>query len=185
MDTSLKICFNKTSIYIYTFIIAILLCYFIYVIYFTNFKNYDIEDIKRTQQNLAQEIQKIRVEPASYNEVDSRFIQKRFNPLYSPENIMPQGGFYNKGYDANREFQQLGFITNEQGQFPVYGRYKDFGRSDRYEYYTINEGRNSIKIPFSVKNNEELYSDDQVKVPELSSGDFTFKKYEIENNRYH
>ena len=112
----------------------------------------------------------------------SRFLDKIYNPLHPPENIIPQGGFYNKGYDSYQNYQMIGFISNEQGQFPVYGRNKD-NNNNRYEYYTINESRNHIKIPFSVKN-AELYSDDQVKVPELSGKDFIFKKYENAGIKY-
>ena len=55
-------------------------------------------------------------------------------------------------------------------------------------YYIINflitrisPRRNAIKIPFNVKGNAELYSNDPVKVSELPGQDFTFKKYENES----
>jgi hypothetical protein len=58
------------------------------------------------------------------------------------------------------------------------------GKSDKQEYYTINEGRNHVKIPFKTKNYNELFDGDQVNVPELSNNTFSFKKYETENIRY-
>jgi hypothetical protein len=182
MDNGLKICFSRTNIYI--FALAFSLCLFIYINYYFDCKKHEFNDAVK---NITNEIQKVRSEIVVNEpqpQIDSRFLEKIFNPLYPPENIIPQGGFYNKGYDGYQQFQQLGFITNSQGQFPVYGRYKDPNRSDRYEYYTINEGRNSIKIPFSTKGNVELYSGDEVVVPELPGNDFTFKKYENEGMRY-
>ena len=52
------------------------------------------------------------------------------------------------------------------------------------EYYTINEGRNSVKIPFKTKNNEELFDGDSILISELSNNPFIFKKYETEGLRY-
>ena len=189
MDNGLKICFDRTNMYM--FLLAFSLCFFIYINYYSGYKiNYEFGDIK---QELMNEIQKVRSENSVQQinprfagpdrQTDSRFLEKIFNPLSPPENVIPQGGFYNKGYNANQSYQMLGFITNEQGQFPVYGRYKD-NNNNRYEYYTINESRNSIKIPFLVKGNAELYSDDPVKIPELPGQDFTFKKYENEGMKY-
>jgi hypothetical protein len=187
-----NICFDKSLFYTYLFLLGFFVCFTLYVYLHPTVNEIPDSDLK---QELMNEIQKVRVENSvqqinprfvgpDRRQIDSRFLDKVFNPLYPPENVIPQGGFYNKGYNANQQYQQLGFITNDQGQFPVYGRYKDPGRSDRYEYYTINEGRNSIKIPFSVKGNAELYSDDPVKVPELPGQDFTFRKYENEGMRY-
>ena len=142
---------------------------------------------KELEDKVAQlynELYKITLTEHRATQVVPRFLDKIYNPLHPPENVIPEGGFYNKGYDAYQDYQQLGFITNENGQFPVFGRYKYPGRTDRYEYYTINEGRNRIKIPFHVRNYEELYSDDPVVVPELSGSDFTFTKYENEGVRY-
>jgi hypothetical protein len=116
--------------------------------------------------------------------IQSRFLNKIFNPLAPPENVIPEGGFFDKGYDSYINYQALGFITNENGQFPIFGRKKYPGRSDLYQYYTINEGRNAIKIPFNTKNYQELYDGDSVNIPELSGHDFEFKKYENERIRY-
>jgi hypothetical protein len=195
-----NICFDKTIFYTYLFLLGFFVCFTLYVYLYPKVNENSNQDLN-LKQELMNEIQKVRAEnssasqqinprfagpdrPMDRHQIDSRFLDKIYNPLTPPENVIPQGGFYNRGYDGYQQFQQLGFITNDQGQFPVFGRYKDAGRSDRYEYYTINEGRNRIKIPFGVKGNAELYSDDPVKVPELPGQDFTFKKYENEGIRY-
>ena len=52
----------------------------------------------------------------------------------------------------SQNFQQLGFIFNNDERYPLYGRPKYSGRSDRYEYYIIDETRNRLKIPYKSKN---------------------------------
>lgn len=191
-----RICFDKTIFYTYLFLLGFFVCFTLYVYLYpypkVNENSNSNQDLN-LKQELMNEIQKVRAENSVQQinqrfagpdrQTDSRFLDKIYNPLHAPENIIPQGGFYNRGYNSYQNYQMLGFITNDQGQFPVYGRNKD-NNNNRFEYYTINEGRNSIKIPFLVKGNAELYSDDPVKIPELPGQDFTFKKYENEGNRY-
>lgn len=112
-------------------------------------------------------------------DISSVFLNKINNPIVSPENL------YRDKYDAYQKYQQIGFLTNlKNGQFPVFARDKYPNRSDKQEYYTINEGRNHVKIPFKTKNNNELFDGDEIIVPELSNDTFIFKKYETESMRY-
>ena len=197
-----NICFDKSLFYTYLFLLGFFVCFTLYVYLYPKVNdnsNSNSNSDLNLKQELMNEIQKVRYENSSVfqqinprfsgpdrpvdRQTNSRFLDKIYNPLHPPENIIPQGGFYNRGYNSYQDYQKLGFITNDQGQFPVYGRNKD-NNNNRYEYYTINESRNSIKIPFLVKGNAELYSDDPVKIPELPGQDFTFKKYENEGMRY-
>lgn len=109
-----------------------------------------------------------------------RFLKKIYDPLERPDILYPGGSFYDKGYDGYTQNQMLGFITNGNIQYPLFGRNKYPGKTDKMEYYTINEGRNKIKIPIKTTNYNELYDNDPVTVPELG-GDFTFKKYDQED----
>jgi hypothetical protein len=103
--------------------------------------------------------------------------------IYDP--ISPPESLYRDKYDSYQKYQQIGFLTNVQdGQFPVFARDKYPNKSDKQEYYTINEGRNHVKIPFKTKNYNELFDGDQVNVPELSNNSFIFKKYETKTIRY-
>jgi len=112
-------------------------------------------------------------------DISSVFLNKINNPIVPPENL------YRDKYDAYQKYQQIGFLTNlKNGQFPIFARDKYPNRSDKQEYYTINEGRNHVKIPFKTKNNNELFDGDEVIVPELSNDHFIFKKYETEGMRY-
>ena len=55
------------------------------------------------------------------------------------------------------DFQQIGFIYNNNERLPLYGRPKYPGRTEKYEYYIIDETRNRLKIPYRSKNDNELY----------------------------
>lgn len=119
----------------------------------------------------------------STNNIQSQMLDKIYNPLVSPEPIYASGRINNQGFDGYNQYQMLGYLSGQIGeQFPVFGRYKYPGKSDKYEYYTINEGRGRIKIPFKTKNFNELQDGDKILIPEL--GDLTFTKYEIETQRY-
>lgn len=84
---------------------------------------------------------------------------------------------YNSGI-----YQMVGYVYDSTIRYPLYGRYKDPGRSDRWEYYVMDETRNRLKIPFNTSNYKELYDGDTVNIPSL--GNFTVSIYEIETVRY-
>jgi hypothetical protein len=102
----------------------------------------------------------------------SRMLNKIYNPLVSPDRI----------YGSN-SFQQIGFIFNGTERFPLYGRYKFPGRTNKFEYYIIDESRNRLKIPFKSKGDDELMSGDTVDIATLGMS-FTVQLYEYETFRY-
>lgn len=114
-----------------------------------------------------------------------RFLDKIVNPLSGTSPDYPGGSFSTPPYDAFRQYQMLGYLSGPTGQFPVMGRYKYSGKTDKFEYYTINNDRGRIKINFKNKNDEELYDGDTVSVPQITNEALTFYKYEnTDGNRY-
>ena len=114
----------------------------------------------------------------SVSNVNDKFLEKVYNPLSGTSPMNPQGSFSNpRGYDGFKKFQQLGYISGPNGRYPIMGRYKFSGKTDKFEYYSIDNERGRIKIPFKNKNDNELYDGDSIQIPELG-GEFTFKKYE-------
>jgi hypothetical protein len=113
-----------------------------------------------------------------------RFLNKIIDPLSPPENVYFGGSFNSPGYDSYTQYQMIGYLSGDGVQYPVFGRDKYSGRSDKQEYYLINEGRNRIKIPFKTVNYNELYDGDSVTVPEVGSRPLIFTKYETEGVRY-
>jgi hypothetical protein len=78
-------------------------------------------------------------------------------------------------------FYQVGFVTDGTKYFPLFGRRLYKQRSDKWEYYIIEDSENRVKIPIDVKNDNELYDDDTVTVNNLQ---YTVKLYEYKNVRY-
>ena len=89
------------------------------------------------------------------------------------------------------EFTQLGFLTPDAGEnkiLPLYGRRL---QRDRWQYYTISNQHNDIKLPIKVGRRSGL---DSVGVNELGDGDrvlvhgynemFTVSLYDTEVRRY-
>jgi len=198
------ICFKKDDFKLYVFL---LICFFIFILYIVSKKyekmtNVDLVshlshkeliekiislqeslfNIQLEKQNCEKNLQQLQQTQQTQQLVpdliSNRFLNKIYNPISPPESI------YRDKYDSYQRYQQIGFLTNIDGQFPVFARDKYMGKSDKQEYYTINEGRNHVKIPFKTKNYNELFDGDQVNVPELSNNTFSFKKYETENIRY-
>jgi len=169
------ICFPQSTFYTYLFLSLCIIILYVYII--------SKEECKECKSKTVTPISIINP-PIVEENYKNKFNSKIYDPLERPDIIYPGGSFTEPGYNANNKNQQIGFVFNESGRFPIFGKYKYYGRSDRWEYYTIDDSRGRIKIPFETKNNEELYSGDVVKIIELSDLDFTFNKYDIENVKY-
>ena len=187
MDT---ICFDKTAFYTYLFILVFLVSLFVYANYwnYTNenmylqIKNQLINEInKNDKPDISTNIPNIPNIPK--DDIQLKFLEKIINPLSGTSTTYPGGSFSSPPYDGYRQFQMLGYINGPNGRYPVMGRYKYSGKTDKFEYYSIDNERGRIKIPFKNTNDNELYDNDSIVIPEL--GQFTFKKYEnTDNNRY-
>jgi hypothetical protein len=208
-----RICFERPTFNMYLFILVCIISYLIYFKFSehyhgTNFDPYtempkdklydkvlELKDSLHDSQLKEQKCQ-IQLDALKNNmnvpsqdsiSIQPIFLEKIYNPLSGTSPMNPQGSFSNpRGYDSYRQFQQLGYISGGPNgpRYPVMGRYRDAGRSDRFEYYFIDNERGRIKIPFKTKNYNELYDGDNVNIDELG-GEFTFKKYEdTDGNRY-
>lgn len=107
-------------------------------------------------------------------------LDKIYNPLISPNRFYPGGRLGQSKFD---DYQMIGYIYNNIERYPLFGRYKYPGKSDKWEYYIIDETRNRLKIPFKSKNDNELYDGDNINIDTLS-GIYTVKIYDFEEFRY-
>lgn len=203
-----RICFERPTFNMYLFILA---CIVSYLLYFKLSEHYqetkidpyteipkdklydkvlELNDSLHDSQLKEQKCQ-IQLDGLKNNinvssqgvSVQPKFLEKIYNPLVPPENVYPGGNFNSRGYDGYQQYQMLGYLSGPQGQFPVFGRYKYPGKTDKLEYYTINDSRGRIKIPFKTPNYNELYDGDSINVDDLG-GSYSFKKYEDEGLRY-
>jgi hypothetical protein len=194
-----EICFDKETFNIYLFL---LFCIIVFLFYTSreHFSTVDLngsltkdqllikvtelqEELFNSKLNnqLCQKELQITSQQTRSNSQD-KFLRKIYDPLERPDTVYPGGTLRSQGYNANQMNQQLGYISNNTGKYPIYGRYKYPGKSDKWEYYTIDDSRGRIKIPFKTKNYDELYDGDQVDIANL--GNFTFTKYDQEDLKY-
>lgn len=87
-----------------------------------------------------------------------------------------------KAFAVPTEFQNIGFVHGAAGRFPLFGRYREPGRSDKWEYYIVDESRNRLKIPFKTKNWTELYDGDVAMIPTV--GEMNVSLYDYSQFRY-
>jgi hypothetical protein len=107
-------------------------------------------------------------------------LNRIYNPLSPPERTYPNGRLNTPG---TSDFQQIGIVYNNTERLPLFGRQKYPGRTEKYEYYIIDETRNRLKIPFKSKNDNELYDGDTIHV-DILNNDYTVKIYEYDQFRY-
>lgn len=133
---------------------------------------------KTSHQMCASDLQQTRTQLKPHT--SSVSLNRIYNPLVPPERTYPTGRF---NQAPNDDYQQIGFIFNDYDRYPLYGRPKYPGRTDKYEYYIIDETRNRLKIPYKSRNDNEMYDGDNIRV-DILKNDFTVKIYEYDNFRY-
>jgi len=201
-----EICFQENDIKLYLFLLLIIILFVIYSYIYNkhefkkeNISNIDFtvgldndalkNKIKLLENELYQEklsSQKCQidlnncVQQTDLSSVKSTLYNKIYNPLTPPERIYPGGRIGSRSYD---DYQLTGFVYNDNDRYPLYGRPKYPGKTDKYEYYIIDESRNKLKIPFKSKNDNELYSGDKIDIPSVGNN-LNINIYEYDSFRY-
>ncbi len=161
-----------------------LISLFIIQYYFFRTKNLDYQYQIQELKNLIA-LQQLKVEDTvTKKDIQKIFLDKIQNPLAPPENIAIESRKNN--YDPFIMYQNIGYLiaSDNTNPLPVFGRYKYPGNTQKFEYYTITgETDNKIKIPFFLKNYNEIYDGDSVQITDLNKT-FTFRKYNTQNYRY-
>lgn len=195
-----SICFKRSQFTLYLVLITCILVYLVYVLYYKYKENSikenltDISYINSKIQNLQDQLFQTQIrnqtcnsdllklrELRNDNQQQILMMNRIYNPLVSPERTYPGGRLYSQ--NQYNDYQQIGFIYNDQERFPLYGRPKYPGKSDKYEYYLIDESRNHLKIPYKPKGDNEIYDGDQIFVDVLNNS-FSVKIYDYDNIRY-
>lgn len=198
-----EICFQESDFKLYLFLFILIIIYFSYIFFQQKesmanidlYQSFTKEELKNKLNEIQNELyksklaeQKCEIELNSLkqndfngnNFVQNKLLNKIYNPLVAPERIYPGGRFNTPKYS---NYQIIGFIYKDEERYPLYGRPKYAGKTDKYEYYIIDESRNRLKIPFKSKNDNELYSGDIINIPGIGSG-FNVNIYEYDNFRY-
>lgn len=199
---SREVCFPESEIKLYFFIFIVLVIYLVYIYIqkpnnkIDHMSNIDLniglskEQLKQKLSQLENELfqtkiseQKCKIELNSIKDtpdLKEKLLNKIYNPLVSPERIYPSGRL---NMDSYSNYQLIGFIYDTDERYPLYGRPKYPGKTDKYEYYIIDESRNKLKIPFKSKNDNELNSGDVIDISGVGTG-FNVTIYEYDTLRY-
>ena len=95
---------------------------------------------------------------------------------YAPEPSSTDTNYHHIGYVQSTVVDTNG----EKLTLPLYQRRK-YPRQERYEYYTVD--RNGIQIPFSQRNDRQVYDGDSVMIPAFTAA-FTAKVYNVPQIQY-
>ncbi len=196
----MDVCFSQQTFNTYMFLLLIVSTYIVYVLY-KKHENFSMVNTSShlSQQELLTKVKQLQDQLYTYQLAEQQCqlelvktktelakqsptistntsLQKIYNPIVSPERV------YQGPNSVSSSYQMIGYIHNTTDRFPLFGRYKYPGRSDRWEYYIIDETRNKLKIPFKTTNDTEITDGDDVNIPSL--GQFTATIYEYEQFRY-
>jgi hypothetical protein len=203
-----KVCVSKRDLYTYSFILVLVIAFVGYVLYvkyilpkddlFSSLKLIEVKGNNiKNNDNMNFKISELQRELSQCNKLED-MCQDELMILKQQKNLL---SLYNKQSSyitsPNREYinpsnrqlynaglyQLVGFVYNNEARYPLYGRYKDPGRSDRWEYYVIDESRNKLKMPFRSRNDYELVDGEIINIEGLGDN-LTVKIYEIEKYRY-
>jgi hypothetical protein len=200
-DISGNICFKRDDFHLYVFLLFVVIIYLLFILKKSKEDYTDVDlNSNLTKNELVNKINKLQDDlftcktskqkcmidlqksqstlsnsrGFTENVTQRANLNKIYNPLVSP------GRAY---VYKNDSFQQLGFIFNDSDRYPLYGRPKYSGRSDRYEYYIIDETRNRLKIPYKSKNDYELSDGDKIFIDVLNN-EYNVKIYDYDEFRY-
>jgi len=161
------VCFENTTFFILLFVIVIL------YVYITNKKE------KKHCSNVT-----------LFNDVTPREEPRSISDPYKPpliDNARLNGSIAFQTTSLQNTYQQVGILNRpscEQTILPIMGK-KLLHRSDKWNYYTMNDKNNMIKLPITFKGKsgtseygcDELYSGDKVIVQGYND-EFTVTIYE-------
>lgn len=194
-----QICFNKTSFYTFIVVCVAIIGYVLYTIHvqqlakvsegFTTELQQQQDQMQRTLNTQQEQIQHAQLFALNIQQHEDT--QRMINPFVppvkrgplsfvgawqtTPVNIPTRGE-----YGA---FQQVGYLHhtkhNDQAM-PLMGRRI---HSRKYEYYTFHHANPNIKIPISIKGDDEVYDATTLQVPGYK-GNFTVKIYDLDHPRY-
>jgi Ca2+/Na+ antiporter len=189
MDGVNNICFKRSEFTLYMVLIICILTYFLYITYYQYKESEQSEQSQQSQQNLNDintRINMLQTQIISRNQTSKNedlLLNRIYNPVIPPERSYPGGRLGLHSPDQYNDYQQIGFIYNDQERYPLYGRPKYPRKLDKFEYYIIDETRNHLKIPYKPRGDNEIFDGEQISVDVLNNT-FTVKIYDYDNIRY-
>lgn len=199
------VCFNRSELQVYVVLIVCIVAIGIYlwsqttenmanVQLYTTLTNKellsriqslqdDLYDCTTSKQRCERELSETQTtKQRCESDSQTTFLNRIYNPLVPPERSYVGKKMMSSTSQYN-EYQPIGFLYNTTDRYPLFARPKYPGKTDKYEYYIIDETRNRLKIPFRSRNDNELFDNDTIFIDVLNS-EFTVKIYEYDGFRY-
>lgn len=186
-----KVCFRRDTFNTYMFICVLVIVYVMYILKhspkesFTEINTNNGLSYVQLQDRLAKLQDRL-----YYSQIDNQICKRDLSSCkISNINKISESGDGkltppNRIYNTNTtSYQQLGYIYKDNERYPLYGVPKYPGRSDKWEYYVIDETRNRLKIPFRSTNDNELTDYDTLDIISLGSG-YSVKIYDYQEFKY-
>lgn len=184
-----EICFDTRQFYMYFFIFVVFTVYFIYINKNEKYSEVNLyqqlsnQDLLNKISELQQDIFNIKLKTQSCDRSLQACQQERYNGNIMGRNPSIFGNEPTRNQPSYDNYTLTGYLSGGGNQYPVYSREKYPGRSDKLEYYLINESRNKLKIPFKTVNYNELQDGDTITIPEIGDN-LVYTLYDIKEFRY-
>ena len=186
MDGVNNICFKRSEFTLYLVLIICILTYFLYITYYQYKEESELKQSEQNLNNLNTKISMLQSQIGYRNEItknEDLLLNRIYNPVIPPERSYPGGRLGLHSPNQYNDYQQIGFVYNDQERYPLYGRPKYPRKLDKFEYYIIDETRNHLKIPYKSRGDNEIFDGEQIFIDVLNNT-FTVKIYEYDNIRY-
>lgn len=186
MDGVNNICFKRSEFTLYLVLIICILTYFLYITYYQYKEESELKQSEQNLNNLNTKISMLQSQIGYRNEITKNkdlLLNRIYNPVIPPERSYPGGRLGLHSPNQYNDYQQIGFVYNDQERYPLYGRPKYPRKLDKFEYYIIDETRNHLKIPYKSRGDNEIFDGEQIFIDVLNNT-FTVKIYEYDNIRY-
>ena len=186
MDGVNNICFKRSEFTLYLVLIICILTYFLYITYYQYKEESELKQSEQNLNNLNTKISMLQSQIGYRNEItknEDLLLNRIYNPVIPPERSYPGGRLGLHSPNQYNDYQQIGFVYNDQERYPLYGRPKYPRKLDKFEYYIIDETRNHLKIPYKSRGDNEIFDGEQIFIDVLNNT-FTVKISEYDNIRY-
>lgn len=186
MDGVNNICFKRSEFTLYLVLIICILTYFLYITYYQYKEESESKQSEQNLNNINARINMLQSQIGSRNQItknEDLLFNRIYNPVIPPERSYPGGRLGLHSPNQYNDYQQIGFVYNDQERYPLYGRPKYPRKLDKFEYYIIDETRNHLKIPYKSRGDNEIFDGEQIFIDVLNNT-FTVKIYEYDNIRY-
>ncbi len=172
-----KICLNREFVIILV-LLMLFMMYIVYIHYFDFISKQQLENnIKTLKEKYNNDISEYK-----NNLTQCNMYLTQCNMIRSNEQRKQQQQTPERIYENSQDYQNVGFLYDSNTRYPLYGRRKYPNKSDKWEYYIIDESRNKLPIPFKTQGDNELYDDDTISVETI--GTLTAKIYEYKKYSY-